>query len=40
MYVCQIQGTDPFEIIKKKSMLSEEIINSKINDLIKKSEED
>lgn len=35
MYVCQIQGTDPFEIIKKKSMLSEEIINSKINDLIK-----
>ncbi len=35
MYVCQIQGTDPFEIIKKKSMLSEEIINSKINNLIK-----
>ena len=35
MYVCQIQETDPFEIIKKKSMLSEEIINSKINDLIK-----
>ena len=35
MYVCQIQGTNPFEIIKKKSMLSEEIINSKINDLIK-----
>ena len=35
MYVCQIQGTDPFEIIKKKSMLSEEIIDSKINDLIK-----
>jgi cytidyltransferase-like protein len=35
MYVCQIQETDPFEIIKEKSMLSEEIINSKINDLIK-----
>ncbi len=35
MYVCQIQEIDPFEIIKKKSMLSEEIINSKINDLIK-----
>ncbi|TFH02458.1 MAG: FAD synthase [Nitrosopumilus sp.] len=35
MYVCQIQGKDPFEIIKKKSMLSEEMINSKINDLVK-----
>lgn len=35
MYVCQIEEKKPFEIIKKKSMLSEDIINSKINDLIK-----
>jgi len=35
MYVSQIEEKKPFEIIKKKSMLSEDIINSKINDLIK-----
>jgi cytidyltransferase-like protein len=35
MYVSQIEEKKPFEIIKKKSMLSEDIINSKIKDLIK-----
>jgi glycerol-3-phosphate cytidylyltransferase/FAD synthetase len=35
MYVCQINGKSPFDIIKKKSMLSEDIINSKIDELIK-----
>lgn len=34
-YVCQIKGGNPFEAIKKKSMLSEETINSKINEFIK-----
>jgi glycerol-3-phosphate cytidylyltransferase/FAD synthetase len=35
MYVCQIEGKESFEILKKKTMLSEEIINSEIDDLIK-----
>jgi len=35
MYVCQINETSPIELIKKKSMLSEEAINTKIDDLIK-----
>ena len=35
MYVCQINETSPIELIKKKSMLSEDTINSKIDDLIK-----
>ena len=35
MYVCQINGKSPFDIIKKKSMLSEDVINSKIDELIK-----
>jgi len=35
MYVCQINGQSPFEIIKKKSMLSTDVINSKIDGLIK-----
>ena len=35
MYVCQIDGKSPFDIIKKKSMLSEDTINSKIDELIK-----
>ena len=35
MYVCQINGKSPFDIIQKKSMLSEDVINSKIDDLIK-----
>lgn len=35
MYVCQIDGRSPIEIIKKKSMLSEDSINSKIDRLIK-----
>jgi len=30
MYVCQINGKSVFEIIKKKSMLSTDVINSKI----------
>jgi glycerol-3-phosphate cytidylyltransferase/FAD synthetase len=34
MYVCQIEGKEAFEIIKKKTMLSEEIINSGIDSLI------
>lgn len=35
MYVCQINGKPPFETIKKKSMLSTDVINSKIDGLIK-----
>jgi glycerol-3-phosphate cytidylyltransferase/FAD synthetase len=35
MYVCQIDGKSPFDIIMKKSMLSEDVINSKIDELIK-----
>jgi glycerol-3-phosphate cytidylyltransferase/FAD synthetase len=35
MYACQINGKSPFDMIKKKSMLSEDIINSKIDELIK-----
>ena len=34
MYACQIQGKEATEIIKKKSMFSEDIINSKIDRLI------
>jgi len=35
MYVCQINGKSAFEIIGKKSMLSADTINSKIDKLIK-----
>jgi len=35
MYVCQISGKSPFETIKKKSLLSSDAINSKIDKLIK-----
>ncbi len=35
MYVCQINEKSVFEIIKKKSMLSTDVINSKIDQLIK-----
>jgi len=35
MYICQIEGKSPFEIIKKKSMLPSDAINSKIDKLIK-----
>ncbi|MEE8180872.1 MAG: adenylyltransferase/cytidyltransferase family protein [Nitrosopumilaceae archaeon] len=35
MYVCQIEGKPPFEQIKKKSLLSADAINSKIDELIK-----
>ena len=35
MYVCQINGKSPIDIIKKESMLSEYEINSKIDVLIK-----
>jgi len=35
MYVCQINGKPVFEIIKEKSMLSSDTINSKIDKLIK-----
>ena len=34
MYVCQIQGKEAIDQIKKKSMLSEDNINSKIDKLI------
>ena len=37
MYVCQINQRKPTDIIKKKSMLSDDQINEKINDLIKKN---
>jgi len=35
MYVSQIEGRDAFEEIKGKSMISEKIINSKIDELVK-----
>ena len=35
MYVSQIEGKDAFEEIKRKSMLSENVINSKIDELVK-----
>ena len=35
MYVCQIEGKSPIDLIKKKSLLSEDTINSKIDKLIK-----
>ena len=35
MYVCQINGKTVFEIIKKKSLLSDDAINLKIDELIK-----
>ena len=35
MFVCQIEGKEPLEILKKKTILSEDIINSEIDDLIK-----
>ena len=35
MYVCQIEGKEALEMLKKKTMLSEDIINSEIDDLIK-----
>ena len=35
MYICQINGKSALEIIKKKSMLSSDAINSKIDKLIK-----
>jgi glycerol-3-phosphate cytidylyltransferase/FAD synthetase len=35
MYICQINEKSAFEIIKKKSMLSTDVINSKIDGLIK-----
>ncbi len=35
MYVCQIEGKEAFEILKKRTMLSDDIINSEIDGLIK-----
>ena len=35
MYICQIDGKSPIELIRKKSMLSVDAINSKIDGLIK-----
>jgi len=35
MYVCQIEGNEAFEVIRKKTMFSEDLINSKIDKLIK-----
>ena len=35
IYTCQIEEKTPFESIKEKSMLSTEIINSKIDELVK-----
>ena len=37
MYVCQINGNNPIDIIKEKSMLSNEQISEKISQLIKKN---
>ena len=37
MYVCQINGNDPIEIIKEKNMLSKEQIDEKITHLIQKN---
>ncbi|MCV0431175.1 FAD synthase [Nitrosopumilus sp.] len=36
MYTCQIEGKKPIDEIKKNTILSEDIINSKIDELIKK----
>ena len=35
IYTCQIEEKASFELIKKKSMLSTDVINSKIDELIK-----
>ena len=35
MFVCQIEGKKALEILKKKTILSEDIINLEIDDLIK-----
>jgi len=35
MYTCQIEEKIPFKLIKKKSMLSTDVINSKIDELVK-----
>jgi len=35
MYVCQIEGKSVFDLIMKKSMLSADAINTKIDELIK-----
>ncbi|MFB5636227.1 MAG: adenylyltransferase/cytidyltransferase family protein [Nitrosopumilus sp.] len=35
MYVCQIEGKEVFEVIREKTMFSEDLINSKIDELIK-----
>ncbi len=35
MYVCQIEGKPVFDLIMKKSMLSADVINTKIDELIK-----
>ena len=35
MYVCQIEEKEAFEILKKKTMFTEDIINSEIDDLVK-----
>ncbi len=35
MYICQIDGKSPIDLIRKKSMLSVDVINSKIDGLIK-----
>jgi len=35
MYVCQIEGKSVFDLIMKKSMLSADVINTKIDELIK-----
>jgi cytidyltransferase-like protein len=37
MYVCEINGNNPIEIIKKKNMLSNEQINEKITQLVQKN---
>ena len=37
MYVCQINGNEPVEIIKKKTMLLDDQINTKITELIEKN---
>ena len=37
MYVCQINGNQPIEIIKKKTMLLDDQINARITELIEKN---
>ena len=37
MYVCQINGNDPIEIIKEKNILSKDQIDEKITQLIQKN---